>query len=286
MTDAVLHSARPTPVPALLNPALLAATLWRHRDLIRQFGLRYFHQRYRGTHLGMVWALLFPLMLLLIYTVVFSAVLSARFEVVGEEPRSHYAVLLFCGITVYTIFSEIVVRSCSLVIENPSYVKKVVFPIEILPVAQAYATLLFSLFGIALVGIATILVFGRVPWTAFLYPLVLFPLLPLALGLGWFFASLSVFLRDVGNFVTIVVSSMLIFLTPVFFSMDHLPEEWRAVAAWNPLAPIVDGARKVLVIGVQPDWRSLGIVLIVGLVAAQLGFAWFMKSKRGFADVL
>lgn len=286
MTDAVLHSARPTPVAALLNPARMVRALWQHRDLTRQFAWRYFIQRYRGTHLGVVWAVVYPLLSLLIYTFIFGSVLSARFRVLGDEPRSHYAVLLFASMTVFAIFVESVVRSCTLVADSPSYVKKVVFPVEILPVAQICSSLLFSAFGIVLTLIATLMVFGRVPMTAFLLPLVIAPMLPLAMGLAWFFASLCVFVRDVANVVGIVISTLLIFLTPVFFSIEHLPEAWRPFASLNPLAPIIDGSRRVLVLGEHPDWPALGIVFALGLVIAQLGYAWFMKSKRGFADVL
>lgn len=286
MSDAVLHSARPTPILALLNPAGLVAGLWSRRDLIRQFTGRYIAQRYRGTHLGALWALIYPLLALLIYTFVFGTVLSARFRVDGDEPRSHYAVLLFASMTVFSMFVETVVRSCTLVADNPSYVKKVVFPVEVLPVAQAGASIGFGLFGLALTLAATWAVYGRVPWTAVLLPAVLLPMIPLALGLAWFFASLCVFVRDVGNVVGIVFSTLLIFVTPVFYSVDHLPERWRGVASANPLAPIIDGARRVLVLGEMPDWTGLGVVLVVGVVAAQAGYAWFMKSKRGFADVL
>ncbi|GJQ28699.1 MAG: transport permease protein [Phycisphaerae bacterium] len=286
MSDAVLHTARPTPLAALLNPARMIGGLWMRRDLIAQFARRYFSQRYRGTHLGAVWAIVYPLLSLLIFTFVFGTVLSARYRVMGDEPRSHYAVLLFTSMTVFAVFVESVVRSTSLVADNPSYVKKVVFPLEVLPVAQAAASVMFGCIGIVLALIATWIVYGRIPWTAALFPAVLLPMLPLALGLAWFFSSLCVFVRDVANVVGIVISSLLIFLTPVFFSIDHLPERWRPLAHLNPLAPIIDGARKTLVLGEQPDWPALAVVLVVGLAVAQLGYAWFMKSKRGFADVL
>lgn len=286
MHDAVLHSARPTPVLALLSPVRLASNLWRHRALTAQFAMRYFHLRHRGTHLGVLWALALPLLMMVVYTAVFNSILSARYSLSPDETSSQFAVHLFCGLTVFMIFSETVVRSCVLVLENPAYVKKVVFPVEILPVAHLCSSLLFGGIGLLLTVAGTAVFFGRVPWTVVLIPLVLLPLVTLALALSWFLASLGVFLRDITNVVSILVAQVLIFLTPVFYSLERLPEEWREFASFNPLAPIVDGARKVIVIGEQPDWAALGAVMVVGLVGMQLGYAWFMKSKRGFADVL
>ncbi|MDX2131184.1 MAG: ABC transporter permease [Planctomycetota bacterium] len=286
MQHGVVYSAKPTPLPRLLNPVEPWRTLWVHRDLLRQFAVRYVQQRYRGTHLGMLWAIMLPLLMLTVYAFVFNFVLSARFGTGGDEPRSHYVVMLFCGLTVYTVFSETLVRSCSIVLENPAYVKKVVFPVEILPPAQLAASAMASLVGIVLTVIG-VWMFVRTPsWTVVLFPIVVAPLLLLTLGIAWFLASLGVFVRDVANIVGLIVGQMLIFLSPVFFSLSQLPEPWRGVASWNPLSPILDGARKVLTRGEMPDWGALGAVALLGLVVMQLGYAWFMKSKRGFADVL
>jgi len=285
MSQIALHSARPTPLPALLNPFALVAGLWGQRELTWQFAVRFFHLKHRGTHLGVVWALAFPLMMLAVYTFVFNYVFSARFGVNPDETRSQFAVLLFAGITTYAIFSETVTGSCGLVLDHTAYVKKVVFPLEILPLAKLGSALLFSSFGYGLTLIGTWVFFGRVPWTVLLLPLVLLPMLALALGLAWFVASLSVFVRDVANIVTIVVSQLLFFMTPVFYRIENLPEEWRGVAHANPLAPVVEGVRAVLT-GGSPDFAALGVVLLIGLCVVQLGYAWFMKSKRGFADVL
>lgn len=286
MQHGVVYSAKPTPLARLLNPVQPWLTLWGNRDLLRQFAQRYFHQRYRGTHLGMVWAVMLPLLMLLVYAFVFNFVLSAKFGANGTEPRSHYVVMLFCGLTVYTVFSDTLVRSCSIILENPAYVKKVVFPTEILPPAQLGASLMTALIGVALTAAGVWVFIGTPPWTIVLLPVVLVPLVLMTLGLSWFLASLGVFVRDVANIVGLIVGQMLIFLSPVFFSLEQLPEPWRQVASWNPLSPILDGARRVVARGEMPDWTSLGLVTLLGLVAMQLGYAWFMKSKRGFADVL
>lgn len=264
----------------------MVGNLGRHRGLIRQFAGRYFQARFRGTHLGMVWALLLPMLMLGVYTFVFNFIMGARFGQDPSQTRSQYAVLLFCGITVFGVFSETVTRSCGLVLDNPNYVKKVVFPLEILPVSSLLSSLMFSTFGLALVVVGTAVFFHRVPWTIVLIPLVLAPALCLALGLAWFLSSLAVFIRDIGNLVSILVSQLLFFLTPIFYTIDNLPEGVRWVARSNPLAAVVEGARRVMILGEQPDWTALGIVFLLGLGAMQAGYAWFVKSKRGFADVL
>ncbi|MCC6950978.1 MAG: ABC transporter permease [Phycisphaerales bacterium] len=285
MTSLVMHSARPTPVARLLAPSHLVSTLWSRRDLIGQFSRRYFYARYRGTHLGAVWAFISPLLMLAVYTFVFNYIFRAR-NPSGDVTNSQFAVLLFCGISVYGIFSESVTRSSSLVLDNPNYVKKVVFPIEVLPVSSVASSLMFSSFSMLLVVLGTWVTYGRVPWTIVLIPLVLLPLVLLALGLAWFLASLGVFVRDISNLVVLLVSQLLFFLTPIFYRIENLPEKLRPIAELNPLAHIVEGARRVLVLGEQPDWAALGLVTLAGLLSMQLGYAWFMKSKRGFADVL
>jgi len=269
----------------LLSARHLVSNLWKHRDLATQFARRFFFARYRGTYLGALWAFVFPLLMLSVYTFVFNFIFQTRVPA-GSETRSQYAVLLFCGISVYAVFSESVCRSCGLVLDNPNFVKKVVFPVEILAVSSVASSLMFSAFSLVLVILGTWVAYGHIPWTVVLIPLVLLPIVCLALGLSWFLSSLGVFVRDIGNLVVVLVSQLLFFLTPVFYRIENMPEALRPFASLNPLAHVVEGARRVLVRGEQPNWAALGIVMLVGLVTMQLGYAWFMKSKRGFADVL
>lgn len=286
MNELALRSAAATPVWALLNPAHIVRTLTRHGDLIRQFAMRYFHARYRGTHLGFLWALVLPLLTLSIYTFVFSVIMKPKIDPVHVQTYTQYAVALFCKITVFALFSETVIRSCGLVLDNPNYVTKVVFPLEILPVANVLSTLLFSCFSFSLVLIGRGVFYHGMPWTAGLLPLIVLPVVLMGLGLSWFLSSLSVFVRDVGNLTVVVISQFLFFLTPIFFSLEIVPEPWRSLASLNPLASVVTAAEKAVVWGEVPEWRGLVASGVFGLVLMQLGYAWFMKSKRGFADVL
>ncbi len=285
--NAVLRTSAPTPLPALLSPAHLAGSLWRHRDLIRQFSWRMFVARSKGTQLGVLWSLAFPLTQLAVYVVVFTYVFKMR-AWDGRELSGplEFSVILFCGMIGYTAFAESVSRSCGLVVDNPNLVKKVVFPLEVLPVAALLSSLLYAAAGLVLVLFGSAFLLHGLSWWSLAFPLVLLPLAALSMGLGWLVAALSVFLRDTGNVTGIVVGQILFYLTPILYAPSQLPEEFRAVAALNPLAPVVEGARRTLLFGRPPDWPGLGWALLASLVVMQLGYAFFMKSKRGFADVL
>jgi lipopolysaccharide transport system permease protein len=255
--------------------------------------MRFFLARYRGTYLGAVWALVFPLIMLAVYTFIFNFVFSVRVSheipgangVLQPETSSQYAIWLFLGMTVFGVFSEAVIRSCGLVLDNPNYVTKVVFPLEIMPVASLASAVMFSGFGFSLVLIGLLIFYPALHWTVLLLPVVMIPLLAIALGLSWFLASLAVFVRDVGNLVLIVVGQLLFFMTPIFYRADDL-KDWAWLARINPLAVVVESARKVVLYGQAPDWAGLGAVTLLGLIIMQCGYAWFIKSKRGFADVL
>lgn len=286
MSIGVVHTPKPEPWLALLNPLALALGLWRRRDLIAQFAWRYFVARHRGTYLGVLWAAAFPLAMLTVYTFVFNYIFVARVGANQGETQSQYAVMLFCGIVVFGIFAESVTRASHLIVENPNYVKRVVFPVEVLPVASLAAGLLTSLFGLALT-LAGVLIFYHAAHATLLYlPVVLLPLCALALGLSWFLAALTVFVRDASHAASILIGQALFFATPIFYRVENLPEHWRGVAMLNPLAVVVDSARRVMVLGEPPRWGQLLLAGAISLVVMQLGYAFFLRARRGFADVL
>lgn len=287
MAVTAVRTSRAIPVPELLSPAALARNLWAHRDLIRQFTWRLFVARYRGTTLGLLWSIIFPLTQLAVFVFVFTNVFKMRsWEGDNLAGAPQFSVILFCGMVVYAIFSESVVRSTGLVVENPNFVKKVVFPIEVLAVASLGSSVIYAASGLAIVLVGALLFGHGLAWTVVLLPLVVLPLILWALGIAWILSALSVFLRDVGNIVGIVVGQMLFYLTPILYPASHLPENLRWVAWLNPLTSVVEGSRSVVVFGELPPWRALGWSTLWGLVVLQLGYAFFMKSKRGFADVL
>jgi lipopolysaccharide transport system permease protein len=273
------HAAQPTSLVAL------GKSLWRNRQLIAQMTKREVVGRYKGSALGLVWSFLNPVFMLTVYTFVFSVVFKARWGVGGEESKTQFAVVLFVGMVVHGLFAEVLNRAPGLILSNVNYVKKVVFPLEILSVVSMGVALFYSLISLGVLLIAFVLFNGYLHWTAVLAPLVVLPLVILTLGLAWMLASLGVFLRDVGQTIGIITTVML-FVAPVFYPITALPEELRPWIMANPLTFIIEQARDVLIWGRLPNWSGLGIYTLVATAVAWAGSAWFQKTRKGFADVL
>ena len=273
------HAAQPTSLVAL------AKSGWRNRQLIVQMTKREVVGRYKGSALGLVWSFLNPVFMLAVYTFVFSVVFKARWGVGGEESKTQFAVVLFVGMIVHGLFAEVLNRAPGLILGNVNYVKKVVFPLEILPVISMGAALFHSLISLGVLLIAFALFNGYLHWTAVFTPLVVLPLVILTLGLAWMLASLGVFLRDVGQTIGIITMVMM-FLAPVFYPITALPEEMRPWIMANPLTFIIEQAQEVLIWGRLPNWTGLGIYTLVATAVAWAGYAWFQKTRKGFADVL
>ncbi len=257
----------------------------QHDDLIYQFTRREVEGRYRGSFLGVIWSLVNPLTQLLIYTFVFGTVFSSRWPGSRTDNLAEFAMTLFCGITAFNIFAECISRAPGLIIGVPNYVKKVVFPLEILPVTVLGAALFHGLISIGILLIGNIMIGGSLHWSVLLLPLVALPLIFLCLGLGWFLASLGVFVRDITYTVTLLVQ-VLLFTSPIFFPIENIPVAFRSILQLNPLAFIVESFRRVLLWGTMPDWRAFSIWLMITAVAMILGYTWFMRTKRAFADVI
>lgn len=281
------HTANRTPagVLALLNPIALVRNLWGRRELIEQFARRDVEGKFRSSFLGGLWSIVTPILMLAIYTFVFGVVFKSRWSQATGDSLAGFALILFAGLTTYEVFSETVVRAPSLVVSVPNYVKKVVFPLEVLPVGAVGAALFQAGMSYGVLVLANILVTGVLHWTALLLPVVLLPVVLLALGFSWFLASLGVFVRDISNLIGLLVRALL-FLTPIFYDASTLAEPLRSLVRLNPLAILVDDARKVLIYGVVPDVGPLALSALAGLVVTVLGYAWFMKTKKAFADVI
>lgn len=266
-------------------PHHMFLSLWHHRDLIWQMTKREVVGRYRGSFMGLAWSFFNPILMLIVYTFVFSGVFKSRWGVGAEETKTQFAIMLFVGMIVYGLFAEVLNRAPGLIVSNVNYVKKVVFPLEILPAISMGAALFHSLVSLSVLLIAFVVYNGYLHWTAILTPFVLLPLAILTLGLAWMLASLGVFLRDVGQTIGIITTVMM-FLAPVFFPVTALPEEYRPLIMANPLTFIIEQAREVLIGGHLPDWIGLGIYVLVASAVAWGGYAWFQKTRQGFADVL
>jgi lipopolysaccharide transport system permease protein len=273
------HAAQPTSLLAL------ARNLWRNRQLIAQMTRREVAGRYKGSALGLAWSFFNPVFMLAVYTFVFSVVFKARWGVGGEESKTQFALVLFVGMIVHGLFAEVLNRAPGLILSNVNYVKKVVFPLEILPVIAMGAALFHSIISLGVLMAVFALFNGYLRWTVVFTPLVLLPLIILTTGLAWMLASLGVFLRDVGQTIGIITMVMM-FLAPVFYPVTALPEEMRPWIMANPITFIIEQAREVLIWGRLPNWTGLGIYTLVATTVAWAAYAWFQKTRKGFADVL
>jgi lipopolysaccharide transport system permease protein len=240
--------------------------------------------RYRGSVMGILWSFLNPLLMLAVYTFVFSVVFRTRWGG-GDVSKTEFAIVLFAGLIVHALFAECVNRAPSLIVGNVNYVKKVVFPLEILPWVAMGSALFHALISVSVLILALVVARSQLNWTVLYFPLVLLPLILLTMGVSWFAASLGVFLRDVGH-TTGILTTIMLFLSPVFFPVSALPEEYRVLFALNPLTYIIEQGRDVLIWGKPMDWPLWALHLGIGVLVAWLGLFWFQNTRRGFADVL
>ncbi len=241
--------------------------------------------RYHGSLVGLGWSFLNPLFMLTLYTFVFSVVFKARWGVGEEESKIVFAIVLYVGLICHTLLSEVLLRAPSVVQANVNYVKKVVFPLEILVVVPMGSALFHSMISLLVLLLIFVLVYGFVHWTVLLTPIVLAPLVLVTLGLSWAVASAGVYFRDVSHTMGIL-SNVLLFFSPVFFPLSMLPERFHPLLMVNPLTFIVEQARRVLILGSLPDWGGLAIYTLVSCLVAWAGYWWFQKTRKGFADVL
>jgi lipopolysaccharide transport system permease protein len=264
----------------------LAKSLLRNRQLILQMTKREVVGRYQGSVMGLTWSFFNPVFMLVVYTFVFSEIFKSRWNGSGDvESKMQFALILFVGMIVLGLFREVLDRSPGLIISNVNYVKKVVFPIEILPVIAMGTALFHSLISLGVLLAAFILFHGNLHWTVVFIPLVILPLIIFTTGLSWMLASLGVYLRDVAQ-ATGSITLVLTFLSPVFYPLSAVPERFRPFIMANPLTFIIEQAREVLIWGGGPNWTGLGIYTLASTAAAWLGYVWFQKTRKGFADVL
>lgn len=258
--------------------------LLAHRYLIAQMTQREVLQRYRGSMLGIVWSFILPLVMLAVYMFVFSVVFKTRWGL-EQESELQFGVILFSGLIVHGLFTECLTRAPGLITGNVQLVKKVVFPLEILPLITLCSALFHFVVSLIVLVVFMLIAGFNIPSTAILVPIVLAPLALLTLGMNWFLASLGVYLRDISQMVG-VVATILLFMSPIFFPISRIPEKWQIFIYMNPLTTIVIELRKVLMWGELPDWQSLGLYSVVGLLSLVFGYWWFGRTRRGFADVI
>lgn len=241
--------------------------------------------RYRGSYLGLLWSFVNPVLMLLVYTFVFSVVFKVRLGQDVSGNKFDFAMLLFAGLIVFNLFSECISRAHSLILVNVNYVKKMIFPLEILPWVTLGSALFHAGISVLVLFIFLVGIGHTISWTLLWFPVVIFPLLLLIMGLSWLLASVGVFVRDIGQFIGMMLTTLL-FLSPIFYPASALPESVRSYLFLNPLTFIIEQTRAVILFGELPDWRGLVIYYAVATVVAWTGLFWFEKTRKGFADVL
>ncbi len=281
-----VYNDRPAPILAHLNPVRMVATLWSHRGLALQLARRDIEARYRSQRLGLLWAVINPLILLAIYTFVFGVIFPNRVGGSHQEHLGLYALNVFLGLVTFGLFRDLFNHAPGLVVGHRNYVKRVVFPLEVLTIADLLSCLFNMLIGVVVWLVGYLAIQRDIPpFETLLYPVLILPVALLGLAASWFLSALTVFVRDLSNAVE-MISTMLFFLTPIFYNLNNVPPTMRQLLRFNPLAQAVEGARAAMIRGEQPDWASWSITLIAAALAAVAGFAFFSKARRAFADVL
>lgn len=269
-----------------INLRGLLGSLWRNKRLISQMTKREVVGRYKGSAMGLAWSFFNPIVMLAVYTYVFSEIFKTRWVgAAADESKTQFALILFVGMIVQGLFAEVFNKSPGLIISNVNYVKKVVFPLEILPVITLGAALFHTLVSFLVLVVALSVFTGSVHWTGIFMPVVIFPLIVMIMGFSWFLASLGVFARDIGQF-TSIITTVLTFLSPVFYPVSAVPEAFRPFMMANPLTFIIEQSREVLIWGHTPNWSGLAVYMLAATAFAWAGYAWFQKTRKGFADVL
>ncbi|KAB0638876.1 sugar ABC transporter permease [Burkholderia stagnalis] len=269
---------------ALRDPLAVIRSLMSDRPLIVQFIRREVVGRYKGSFLGLFWSFITPLVMLAIYTFVFGFIFKSRWRPTSTD-HAEFAIVMFVGVLVHGLMAECLNRAPTLVVGNPNYVKKVVFPLQALGWISVGTALFHMLIASSILLVAVFLWQGHLPLTAVLAPVVLLPFLILTVGLVWILSSLGVFMRDLGQ-VMGIVTSLLMFLAPVFYPITSVPKTFQVAIMFNPLTFVIEQLRGVVIWGHGIDWAGWCIYSLIAYAVAWGGLIWFEKTRKGFADVL
>jgi lipopolysaccharide transport system permease protein len=240
--------------------------------------------RYKGSVLGILWSFIMPLIMLAIYTIVFSEIFQVKWGTQTDD-RFSFALILFAGLNIVNMMTEVVNRSTTLIAAHTNYVKKVIFPLRILPLVPVFTALFHCLISYAILIAGNLILTHKISATLWLLPLALLPLLLLSAGFSFIFSGVSVYLRDMMNLVSIL-SILLMYTSPVFFPLEALPPQFALVCRANPLTYIMENTRNVTLYGVGFIWPQWLISMLGGILVLLAGKWMFCKLQEGFADVL
>ncbi|MEN0628036.1 ABC transporter permease [Phytobacter ursingii] len=266
------------------SPLAMVRSFFENRMLILALTKRDIAGRYQNSFLGLIWAFLNPIFMLAVYTFIFSVVFKARWSG-GGDSKAEFALLLFAGLIVFNIFAECFNKAPATILVNANYVKKVIFPLEILPWISLFAALFHAAICVVVWLLFYVCAIGVPHITVLLLPMVLLPLCLLVLGLSWLLAALGTYLRDIAQ-VAVLLTTIIMFMSPIFYPIEALPVRIQGFLKWNPLSLAISGIRDVLYFGRVPAFADYVIYLISCTFVAWLGFICFQKMRKGFADVL
>jgi len=269
----------------ILDSRALIGSLWTNRAIISTMTKREVVGRYRGSLMGLAWSFFNPILLLVVYTFIFGVVFKSRWGTTEPHDTGDFAVIIFTGMVVHGLFAECVTRAPSLIVNNPNYVKKVIFPLEILPWVSMGGALFHTIVSLIVLLVAETFLLGSVPLSVVLFPFILIPLVFMTMGLSWFLAATGVYLRDISQITGIIITTLM-FLSPLFYPITAISEKYRPLMYLNPLTFVIEASRDVLIWGTSPPLRYLALYYMASIIVSLLGFIWFQKTRRGFADVL
>lgn len=269
---------------ALSNPLSIFSPLLEHRHLVHSLVVRDLRARYAGTALGFLWAFASPLLLLAVFTFVFSEVFQAKWNIPVDD-KFGFALVLFSGLMLYWCFADCLTRAAGLIGEHAVFVRKLVFPVDILAWVVVLGALIHLVISWALFMIAHLVLIGPIPVTALLLPIILLPFALFLLGMTWIVAAVGVYLRDLGQIIAVLVT-LLLFASPIFYPIEILPDWFRPWMALNPIAHVVESGRGLLLWGELPAALNYAVACAICTASAWLGLLVFRKLKRSFADVL
>jgi len=260
--------------------------LWqlpRRLDLIISLTKRELMARYRGSVLGFLWTLVTPMVMIAIFTIIFAGIFKAKFGT--SSSQWDYALYLFCGLLPWNAFQESVQLSSSTIVARANLVKRVVFPLETLPVSLSLAAVVNQLFGTLVLIVAAAVLRHEIHPTFIYLPLILVPQIIATFGAAWLVASLGVFVRDIVQGVALVLMAWM-YLTPIIYPESLVPENYRGVINLNPFTPLVRNYRRIILDGLAPDWQGLAYFLAFAVILFLFGYWWFARTRKNFADVV
>ena len=257
--------------------------LYKHRELIWNFAKRDLVGKYRGSFLGLFWSFLNPLVMLAIYTFVFSLIFGIKLP--ADVKTSSFAIFLFSGLIPWIAFSTSLSISANIILGNVNLVKKVVFPLEIFPVSTVLSGIINSLFSFVVLFAGMIFLDSHLPWTALYLPIIILVQFLLTTGICWFIASLGVFVRDLKSVIPLALVALM-YMSAIFYPHSLIPKSFQPFMNLNPMYVIISNYRRVLLMDLPPDWLLLGGVAVLGIVVSLMGYLFFINSKNAFVEVI